>query len=138
MKTAAIALGIIIFFCEISFGQSEKKTTDHVIEGSKVIVELIKALSGKKDGEKSPGCKGTYADLCVFNESSNSVSIAFFHRASNTQRDIVVLPGLKECCLQIGVGVWTYDLKVTGGTQSMRKGDLLIEGCQNLNMNISF
>ncbi len=137
MKTTAIAIGIILLSFHSSSGQSDK-TTDHVIEGSKVIVELIKALSGKKDGAKSPGCKGTYGDLCVLNESSGSVNISLIHRASDQRREIVVLPGLKECCLQIEVGVWTYDLRATGGAVSMRKGDLLIEGCQNLNMNISF
>ncbi len=111
-------------------------TADHVIEGSKVIVELVRALSGKKDPEKDPGCKGNYADLCIENESPNSITVYFEHRASAEKREVVVLPKGRECCLQAKVGVWTYDLKLSGTIVSIRKGDLLIEGCNNMVMQI--
>ncbi len=113
-------------------------TTDQVIEGSKVIVELVKALSGKKDPEKDAGCKGRYADLCIVNESGYSIAITLEHRLSAERREVVILPKGKECSLQARVGVWTYDLKLSGGMQSIRKGDLMIEGCNNMVMQISY
>ena len=137
MKTIALGLCMVVFCFERSFAQSGN-AADQVIEGGKVVVELIKALGGKKDLGKNPGCKGTYADLCVVNESSGSISVILEHRLSEVKREMVILPAMKECSLQIAAGVWTYDLRVTTTAQSIRKGDLLIEGCQNLIMNIKY
>lgn len=109
------------------------KTTDHVIEGGKVVVELIKALSGKKSSEK--GCKDSYADICIVNETTNALTVTLFHRENAEQRELVIPSTLKECCLRVAKGVWTYDLRLPTA-QSIRKGDILIEGCQNMQMNI--
>ena len=135
MKTIALGLCMVVFCYGTSSAQSGN-AAEQVIEGGKVVVELIKALGGKKDLGKDPGCKGTYADLCVVNESSGSISVVLEHRLSEVKREMVILPAMKECCLQIAAGVWTYDLRAAQTTQSIRKGDLLIEGCQNLIMNI--
>lgn len=118
-----------------SSGQAPE-TADQVIEGGKIIVELVKALSNKKDLDKNPGCKGNYADLCIENESANSITVQLDQRATSEKREVVVQPKGKECFLQVRIGVWTYDLRMTGTSTSMRKGDLLIEGCNNLVMNI--
>ncbi len=107
-----------------------------VIEGGKLIVELVKVFSSKKEVEKDPGCKGHYANICVYNESTESVTVLFEHRTTDEQREVVIQPTGKECCLQARTGVWTYDLRWTGTSMSMRKGDLLIEGCNNIDMRI--
>jgi hypothetical protein len=132
MKTkAGVFLWLCLFTCPLQ-GQ-ETKTTDHVIEGSKVVVELIKALSGKKSLEK--GCKDAYADICIINETTNALTVTLFHRENAEQRELVIPSTLRECCLRIAEGVWTYDLRLPTA-QSIRKGDILIEDCQNLQMNI--
>ena len=107
-----------------------------VIEGGKLVVELIKAISSKKETDRDPGCKNTYADLCVINQSNRSLTISLLYRSTGESREMVVLPEGKECCLQAKVGVWTYDLKVPGSPLSLRKGDVLIEACNNLEMTI--
>ena len=109
---------------------------DPVIEGGKIIVELFKALGSKKNQEKDPGCRGTFADICVENGAVQSMTLYLEHRASAEKREVVVMPGGKEFCLQAKVGVWTYDLKATGTLPSIRKGDILIEGCNNMVMQI--
>lgn len=119
-------------FC---WGQASTKA-DPVIEGGKLIVELIKVLSTKKDQSKDPGCKESYADLCIENESISSLTVLLEHRMSQERREVIVLPNGKECCLQAKVGVWSYDLRVTGSLQAIRKGDILIEGCNNMVMSI--
>jgi hypothetical protein len=111
-------------------------TTDPIVEGGKVIVELFKVLGGKKETEKDPGCKGNYANLCIENRSTQSMTVYLDHRMTDEKREVVVLPEGKECFLQARIGVWTYDLQPTGTTQSIRKGDILIEGCNNILMNI--
>ncbi len=139
MKTIAIGLWIVLCSPHLSAGQSNNiNGTDRVIEGGKVMVELIKALPWRKNPDKDPGCNGKHADLCVVNESSGSITVILNHRWSEEKREMVILPTMRECCLQISVGVWTYDLHMTGTVQSIRKGDLLIESCQNLIMSIKY
>jgi hypothetical protein len=129
---------MLLLFCSNLTSQSSK-AADQVIEGGKVVVELIKAFGNKKEVDKDGGCKGRYADLCVVNESSGSLTVSLHHLSSiEPQRELVILPGMKECGLQLSTGVWTYDLKVTATALSIRKGDLLVEGCQNLMMNIKY
>ena len=135
MKTLAIGLTIVVLCLGNTKGQSNK-TADHVIEGGKVVVELIKVFSNKKSREDSPDCEGAYADLCVMNESLVSLTMSLHQRSSNEKREIVILPSMKECCFQIAAGVWTYDLHQSTLVHSIRKGDLRIEGCENLLMNI--
>ena len=112
------------------------ETTDQVIEGSKVIVELVKAFSKKKDGAKDSGCKNNHADLCIDNTSENSMTVILKHRASGDKREVVILPKGQECSLHVSVGVWNYDLRITGTQQALRKGDMMIKGCNNITMNI--
>ena len=122
----------------MSSAAQSKIPTEHVIEGGKVVVELIKALGGKRASDKYPGCKGNHADLCVENASSVSIVVSLLHRVSNEKREMIILPGTNECCLQLMVGVWTYDLCIRGTVTSIRKGDILLEGCQNMIMNIKY
>ena len=136
MKSGIIMLCIAFCISDHSNGQSTTGSTDQVIEGGKLIVELVKALSGKKDVDKDTGCKGKYDNLCIENASANSITVYLEHRITAEKREVVILPAGKECALQARVGVWTYDLRNTGAMQSLRKGDLLIEGCNNLVMNI--
>ncbi len=126
----------LLFICGDKIVSQTNSATGNVIEGGKVVVELIKALTGKKDLEKNAGCKGTYADLCVVNESLNSITVELQRAKPEEKREMVILPSTKECCLQIPVGVWTYDLRVSNTLPSIRRGDILIEGCQNLIMTI--
>jgi hypothetical protein len=128
--------------CCLSFtpgvmGQAQAATTtNNVIEGGRLVVELIKAINAKKDNNNNSGCKGSYADLCIENQAADTITVSLLHRDSGELRDIIILPGGKECCLQAKVGVWTYDLKIPGHLLSIRKGDLKLEGCTNLLMNI--
>ena len=135
MKSIALSLCMVLVCLVNTAGQSNQ-TADKVIEGGKLVVELINALNNKKDVDKNPGCKGKYADLCVENELSNSITVILHRQLSEEKKEMVIQPAMKECSLQMTVGVWTYDLRLTSTSQSVRKGDLLIEGCQNLIMNI--
>ena len=137
MKTIALGISLLLSIITPAVSQSPNNTADHVIEGGKIVVELLRALSGKKD-EKNQGCKGTFADLCVKNDSRNSIAVELLHRHHQDKREMIILPGMQECSLQIGVGVWTYELRITATSQSIRKGDILIEGCQNMVMNIRY
>ncbi|HEX5113508.1 MAG TPA: hypothetical protein VFV79_11705 [Saprospiraceae bacterium] len=137
MKTILIVLICCISFTSESRSQSQASITpNNVIEGGKLVVELIKAINAKKDQDHNTGCKDSYADLCIENQATDTLTVSLLHRSSGEIREIVILPGGKECCLQAKVGVWTYDLKLPRQLLSIRKGDLKLEGCNNLLMNI--
>lgn len=137
MKTLLLILAYCICLAQHSWSQAQTSSTSNtVIEGGKLVVELIKAISEKKDQGHNSGCKDSYADLCIENQTIGSITVSLLHRLSGEVRDVVVLPGGKECCLQAKVGVWTYDLKLPGSPLSVRKGDLKLEGCNNLVMSI--
>lgn len=107
-----------------------------VIEGGKVFVELVKVFAGKKEAEKEAGCKGNYADVCVINHTAGSLTVILEQREHNLKRELVILPQGRECTLRAGVGVWSYDIRMSGTVLSMRKGDMLVEGCNNVEMTI--
>lgn len=136
MKSVVVGLCLVFSFLNVN-AQSEKPASQ-VIEGGKVVIELIKALRTKKDTEKNPGCKGSYADFCILNESSSAITVSLIHRNSGEKREMIIQPRMSECCLQAARGVWTYDLRILTSSQSIRKGDLLIEECENLTMNIKY
>jgi len=137
LKTFLVAL--ICCFTLAHDGKSQSQaatTTNNVIEGGKLVVELIKAINARKDSNSNNGCKDLYADLCIENQAADTIAVALLHRGSGETREIIILPGGKECCLQAKAGVWTYDLKIPRHLLSIRKGDLKLEGCNNLLMNI--
>lgn len=117
------------------YSQTTDKTT-YVIEGGKLIVELVKALNARKDQVKEGGCKGQHSDICIINETLSSLTVLFEHRLSGTEKEMVIQPQGRECFLHAAVGIWSYDLKYTGNFQSLRKGDIQIEDCQQISMTI--
>ncbi len=135
MKTTMLLLCIALSLYQPAYSQATE-TTDHLIEGSKIIVELVKAFSNKKPNEKETGCKNNHADLCIENKSENSMTVILYHRVLSEKREVVILPKGEECSLQLNIGVWNYDLSITGTNQTQRKGDMMIKGCNNMIMHI--
>ena len=134
MKT--IIAGLLLLALWIPASGQAKSVVDQAVEGGKVLVELIKVIGKDKDQGTDAGCRGQHADLCITNARDSSLTVAITHRASEVIRDLVIVPGGRECSLQLVVGVWTYDLRLKGMPGSMRKGDLLIEGCEDLEMTV--
>ena len=136
LKTIITSIGLCLCVPFIVAAQGAPATSSHVIEGGKLVVELIKVIGSKRDQERDGGCRNSYADLCVFNQSTHSLTVMLLHRQTEETREIVVLSGGKECCLQAKAGVWTYDLRYSESPHSLRKGDVLIEGCKDMDMTI--
>lgn len=126
---------LLLAVCSPVYGQS-KTVVDQAVEGGKILVELIKVIGGDKEKEAGAGCRGSFANLCITNERDSSLTVAITHRTSNETRELVITTGGQECSLQLPIGVWTYDLKLRGSVHPMRKGDLLIEACEDLEMTI--
>jgi hypothetical protein len=136
LKTIITSICLCLIVPLFARAQSAPATSSHVIEGGKLVVELIKVIGSKRDQERDSGCRNTYADLCVLNQSTRSLTVMLLHRQTEETREIVVLSGGRECCLQAKAGVWTYDLRYSESPLSLRKGDVLIEGCKDMEMAI--
>ena len=137
-KMKTVAIGLCLVFSLTYMHAQSGQTADHVLEGSKIVVELIKALSSKRDIERNAGCRNTHADICISNECTIPILVTLYKRQSNEIRELIIQPTQRECSLQLGVGVWTYDLRLCDEDIILRKGDLLIEGCQNITLNIKY
>jgi hypothetical protein len=114
----------------------QKSVVDQAVEGGKVLVELIKVIGRDKQDGVDPGCGGQHADLCIRNARDSSLTVALTHRTTERIRELVIIPGGRECSLQLALGVWTYDLKLQGTIGSRRNGDLLIEACEDFEMTV--
>lgn len=95
MKRPAIAVLILWVLGNAAHAQAPS-TADQVVEGSKVIVELVKIFKGKKDVGKDSGCKGSYADICVNNGTKTTMMVSLVHRSTEEVREVVILPGGKD------------------------------------------
>lgn len=135
MQRYPLTLLIILFQGGILFAQN-KSAVDQVLEGGKVLVELLKVFSGDKVKDDGTGCTGRHADLCITNARDSSLTVAITHRTTEERRELVIARDIQECSLRLPEGVWTYDLRVTGTIVSIRKGDLLVEGCNDVSMTI--
>ncbi len=131
-----IAAGLLLLVINGVVIAQTRSVVDQAVEGGKLLVELIKVFSSDNNATADTGCKGRYADLCIANARDSSLTVILTHRASKEIRDLVIAPRDQECSLQLSIGVWTYDLRFRRSDRTIRKGDLLIEGCQNLEMTI--
>ena len=136
VKIVTVGLCLVLPFTGL-YGQSDPSAA-HIIEGSKLIIELVKVLASKKELARIPGCKNTYADVCIRNEFTLPFIVTMHHRSTSEKRELVIQPMQKECSLHLALGVWTYDVRLCEQDITLRKGDLLVEGCQNIDMNIKY
>lgn len=134
MKKIIAGLLLLALCCPVT-GQN-KSLVDQAVEGGKVLVELIKVIGGDRAKEADSGCAESFANLCITNERDSSLAVAITHRTSNETRELVITTGGRECSLQLAIGVWTYELRLRGAATPIRKGDLLIEACQDLEMTV--
>src|SRR5687768_17256050 len=95
MKTVAIGLCLVCSFAKIN--AQTQQSPGHFIEGSKLVVELIKALSNKRDIEKNPGCRNMHADVCISNECLFPLVVTLHKRSSGERRELVIQPSQQEC-----------------------------------------
>ena len=127
---------VLLLFAPIFHTAQTRTTVEQAVEGGKVLIELIKVLGNDKEKKEASGCKGRHADFCVMNARDTSLTVILTARATSEMRELVITTESRECCLRLPVGVWTYELRFQGTTHAMRKGDLLIEGCNNVTMTI--
>lgn len=118
------------------FGQSEDKTS-HIIDGGRLVVELIRMIQEKsREQIKDSGCKNKHADICVQNSSAEILHVTLEYLFSGTKREMIIQPRSQECSLQVEKGVWTFDVRLLGQSTSVRRGDIRIEPCQNMKIQI--
>lgn len=136
MASKRIQVWVVMALLPVLLNGQSKTTVEQAVEGGKVLIELIKVFSNDKEKNEANGCKGRHADICVVNARDTTLTVILATREANEIRELIITTESRECCLQLPVGVWTYELKLSGMVTPMRKGDLLIEGCNNVTMTI--
>ena len=130
-------LGMMLLLIQTTLVQSQSKSpVDQALEGGKVLVELIKVFGNDKHKEGETGCNGRYANLCIVNARDSSLTILLTHHDREDRCELIITPDGKECCLQLALGVWTYTISAKGNPAAIRKGDLLVEACNDLTMTL--
>ncbi len=132
---------MLICCCVQSAAQETPKqpaTIDHVLEGGRLVVEVLKMLGGRQWKSDDPlhDCRLGLADFCVENHSVAAISVMLRMYGTPESRELVVQSEGLECSLRLPVGVWSYEMRQSGTQAILRKGDILIEACNDLKMSV--
>ncbi len=137
-----IIIGCLVMASQLS--AQEKSGASNVIEGGKVVVDLLSVFKGSgggnndtETGELTGNCKkDKTADVCFKNLSKTSINVTISRRTDNSfKSELIVLTGYQECVFALRKGIYTY--AVTNILkQPIRKAELRIETCKDETIEI--
>jgi hypothetical protein len=122
-------------------------TTDRIIEGGNLIIEILKVISNSdsdrmKSSESSePDCAtANFTNICFVNRTSNIIIVRMKKDQTEKEHELFITNNGKECCYRITPGVYEYSIgqraEGTTGERLIRKGELLLEVCKDLEIKI--
>lgn len=134
---------------------SQSNAASNIIEGGKVIVELVRVLkmpawSGFQQHvvEKVDSCKlKAVTDLCYKNSSGKSLYISLYKRNGNgngyetSVLTMMVLPKNQECWYELRSGVYKFKIETEGEDEERvlyREGEMKLAACENIVKEIKF
>lgn len=134
---------------------SQNTTASDIIEGGKVIVELVRVLkmpawSGYQQHvvEKVDSCKlKGVSDLCYKNSSGKSLYISLYKRNVNgngyetSVLTMMVLPRNQECWYELRAGIYKFKIETEGEDEERvlyREGEMKLAACENFVREIKF
>ena len=130
-----------------------QSTADHLIEGSKTLVELISIF--KKN--KSPAVTGSpvagnnnidscilkqQSDLCFKNSSSRDLAISIFRRTDAAYETVPftvkVISKKTECLYELKSGIYKYRIETGNGADKVlvNEGEFRLQPCDNMKREI--
>ncbi len=124
----------------------KSKLVDQIIEGSKVMVDLVKVFAHPegKDKKSTDNCELQQANLCFENKGTSIVKVELqrvFRTEEETEEQqassnpvfVLVVPvGEKECTLKLKKGFYIYTVYLNEGNKMVRKGELQLNPCKDL------
>jgi len=137
---------LLLAFASISKASAQNTTVGNIIEGGKVLVDLVRVLKIPKTSlvvqpvpERKDSCfMKNQSDLCFRNATGKSILVTLYKRSGNGYEPGVlsarILPRNQECWYELKAGV--YKMKVErdddDSVKIYREGELKLLACSNL------
>ncbi len=123
---------------------AQKNMADHIIEGGRVMVDLLKVLRSPKNQAALPrniitdSCEVKQTgNICYRNTSGTSVCISLFLRSGNEYSvqglSLKILKNQKECLYDLPAGIYKYRIATgdCGEKNILKEGEIRILPCDN-------
>lgn len=122
-------------------------TTDRLIEGGNLIVEILKVINGNgtdksktKKSQDADCATKNFTNICFINRYTGIILVNLKEKESVQEYDLIIANNGKECCYRIAPGIYTYSIsRQKDGfveDQLIRKGEILLEVCNDLEIKI--
>jgi hypothetical protein len=122
-------------------------TTDRIIEGGNLIIEILKVINGSEsDKEKTSRSQEAdcatknFTNVCFVNRSSQIIIVVLRRKDTEQEHELIIANNGKECCYRITPGVYTYSIEQKSAglveRKIIRKGEILLEVCKDLEIKI--
>jgi hypothetical protein len=137
---------ISVIFPLLASGQEgSPNTTDRLIEGGNLFVEILKIVQ-KSEGENAETSTSKQSDcatkkftnICFINKSKERINVKLTHKNEEKNHELIIGANGKECCYRIAPGVYSYSLTRSDDPEKkpFRKGEMLLEVCNDVEVKI--
>jgi hypothetical protein len=130
-------------------GQAQKNTASNIIEGGRVVVDLLRVIKSPKNSLAhssstlqpaaipADSCATkALGNICYKNTSGKSLYIALYKRNGNTYAavplSLTMLNNSKECLYEIQAGIYKYKIEYENDDEKrvvLREGEMKIAAC---------
>ena len=148
MKKLILPVAALITFS----ASSQNNTASNIIEGGKVVVELVRVFKAPRQAvysqniiEKKDSCTvKSVCDLCFKNSTDKGLYISLYKRNGNTYETNVltmkVLPKAQECVFEVRSGIYKFKIEIEDDDERIvyREGEMKLIACENIFKEIKF
>lgn len=126
---------------------NQGNTTDRIIDGGNLIIEILKVISANETGkvrsvasQEADCATKNFTNVCFVNRSSKIILVRLENKGAEHGHELMIENNGKECCYRITPGVYAYSIeqKADGTDEGklIRKGEILLEVCKDLEIKI--
>jgi hypothetical protein len=124
---------------------AQNNTTTNIIEGGKVVVDIIKAFKSSKNNlgkmvldspVSADSCATKFlADICYMNETGKTLTISLYKRNGNLYATapltLTILSNSKECIYEIQAGIYKYKIEYSDNDKAvvLKSGEIKLQSC---------
>ena len=135
----------LLLACICMKAQTQTNLANNIIEGGKVMVDIIKVFkSPRKEVSSSANVPipatdscaiKAFADVCYRNSSGKSLYISLYKRNGNSYTpvplNLTILNNTKECLYEIQAGIYKYKIEYDDDNKKIiyKEGEIKIQAC---------
>ncbi len=142
-----IFLFLFIFFSQVNALSAQENSNDNInliVEGGRVVVDLIKVLNQNKKSKNTTttkgDCENEVAKLCFQNNSPNKVKILIQQKEETTSSlaELVILTKGQECSFFVHKGIYQYEVisLIEEQESTTKKGEIYLQLCEEIQMEV--